>query len=127
MKLTIYLKSYALLALCIVCGFAAGFLNGLVGTGAGIIFLILFRVFGGEISKDTFAFSMACVIPLSAFSLFTYRMPANFSAAALTGAFLTAAIGGICGAFLQQKLKISVLKKIFAILVIYSGINMILK
>ena len=127
MKLTISLKACALLALCIVCGFAAGFLNGLVGTGAGIVFLILFRIFGGEISKDTFAFSMACVIPLSAFSLFTYRMPADFSTMTLIVTFLTAAIGGTCGAFLQQKLKIGLLKKIFAVLVIYSGINMILK
>lgn len=127
MKLTIFLKSYALLALCMICGFTAGFLNGLVGTGAGIVFLILFRIFGGEISKDTFAFSMACVIPLSAFSLFTYRLPEDFSSVTLIGTLLTAAAGGICGAFLQQKLKIGVLKKIFAILVIYSGINMILK
>jgi len=106
---------------------AAGFLNGLTGTGAGIIFLLLFRILRGKLSKDAFAFSMSCVIPLSAFSLFTYRMPEDFSLLTLAVTLLTAAAGGICGALLQQKLKIDFLKKVFAILVIYSGISMILK
>ncbi len=127
MKLTISLKSALFLALCVIMSGAAGFLNGLTGTGAGIVFLLLARIFGGEISKDTFAFSMSCVIPLSAFSLFTYRMPTDFSFTTMAVTVLTAAAGGICGAFLQQKLKIGVLKKVFAVIVIYSGINMILK
>ncbi len=127
MKLKISLKIWALLFLCIIGSAAAGFLNGLTGTGAGIIFIILSRIFNGELSKDTFAFSMSCVIPLSAFSLFTYRMPQNFSLTTLLVTLLTAAAGGILGAFLQQKLKIGLLKKIFAILVVYSGISLILK
>ncbi len=127
MKVTLSSKAVFLLLLCVVCGFLAGFLNGLVGTGAGIVFLLLSRILEGELSKDTFAFSMACVIPISTFSLFTYRMPETFSLQTL---FVTLGIsvgGGICGALLQQKMKIDTLKKIFALLVIYSGINMILK
>ncbi len=127
MKLNISLKNWILLSLCIIGSMGAGFLNGLTGTGAGIIFLLLFRLFNGEITKDTFAFSMSCVIPLSAFSLFTYRMPQNLSLTTLIVTLLTAAVGGLCGALLQEKLKLGLLKKIFAVLVIYSGINMILK
>jgi uncharacterized membrane protein YfcA len=105
----------------------AGFLNGLTGTGAGILFLLLSRLYHGEISKDSFAFSMSCVIPLSAFSLLTYPMPQNASLTTFLVTLLTAATGGILGAFVQQKVKIGLLKKIFAVLVIYSGINLILK
>lgn len=127
MKLNISLKSCFLLFLCVIGSVGAGFLNGLTGTGAGIIFLLLFRIFNGEITKDTFAFSMSCVIPLSAFSLLTYRMPQNFSLTTLIVTLLTATVGGLCGALLQEKLRLGLLKKIFAVLVIYSGINMILK
>ncbi|MBE6598813.1 MAG: hypothetical protein E7638_05175 [Ruminococcaceae bacterium] len=127
MKMTISLKTWLFFAVSLTMGMAAGFLNGLTGTGAGIIFLLLFRLTGGEISKDTFAFSMSCVIPLSAFSLFTYRPPEPFSFATFAVTLLTGAVGGVAGAFLQQKLKIGILKKVFAALVIYSGINMILK
>ncbi len=127
MKLTIFPKAALLLALYVVLSMGAGFLNGLVGTGAGILFLLLSRITGGDITKDTFAFSMSCVIPLSAFSLFTYRLPDNLSLTTFLVTLLTAVAGGIAGAFLQQKLKIGILKKIFAALVIYSGIQMILK
>lgn len=127
MKLNISQKNLLFLLLFTVGSMTAGFLNGLTGTGAGIIFLLLFRILRGKLSKDAFAFSMSCVIPLSAFSLFTYRMPEDFSLLTLAVTLLTAAAGGICGALLQQKLKIDFLKKVFAILVIYSGISMILK
>ena len=127
MKLSISLKTWFFLSLCIAGSLGAGFLNGLTGTGAGIIFLFLSRLIDGGITKDTFAFSMSCVIPLSAFSLFTYGMPKDFSLTTLVVTSLTAAAGGLLGAFLQQKLKIELLKKIFAVLVICSGIGMIFK
>ena len=126
MKTSISLKACLFFLLAVILAMGAGFLNGLTGTGAGILFLLLFRMAGGSITKDTFVSSMSCVIPLSAFSLFTYPMPEMFSFAAMATAFLTATAGGICGAFLQQKLNIGVLKKIFALLVIYSGIRMLL-
>ena len=127
MKLTISLKAWFFLIFCITGSMAAGFLNGLTGTGAGILYLLIFRLFGGELSKDAFAFSMSCVIPISAFSLLTYRPPENFSFITFAVTLLVAAAGGLLGALLQQKLKIGVLKKIFAALVIYSGLHMILK
>lgn len=127
MKLNISLKSCLFLLLSITGSLAAGFLNGLTGTGAGIVFWLLFRIFYGEITKDTFAFSMSCVLPLSAFSLLTYPMPRDFSLNTLFVILITAALGGIIGALLQEKLKIGLLKKIFACLVIYSGISLILK
>lgn len=127
MKATVSLKAAIMLIVCVISGFFAGFSNGLIGTGAGIVFMLLFRIIGGEISKDTFAFSMACVIPLSAFSLFTYRPPENFSLQTLITVFIIAVAGGLFGALLQRNLKIGLLKKIFAALVIYSGINMLLK
>lgn len=127
MKATVSAKALLLLLLCVAGGCAAGFFNGLLGTGAGVVFLLLYRVMRGELTKDAFAFSMACVIPLSAFSLFTYQRPADFSLPLLFGSLLASAGGGLCGALLQRKLKINVLKKLFAALVIYSGLTMLLR
>jgi len=127
MKLNISAKTWFLFAIAAISSTAAGFLNGLTGTGAGIIFLLLYRIFHGELTKDTFAFSMSCVIPLSAFSLLTYPMPHEFSSITLFVTIVTAAVGGLFGAIVQQKIKLDLLKKAFSILVIYSGITMILK
>jgi len=90
-------------------------------------FSLAYRIFHGELTKDTFAFSMSCVIPLSAFSLLTYPMPHEFSSITLFVTIVTAAVGGLFGAIVQQKIKLDLLKKAFSILVIYSGITMILK
>jgi len=52
MKLNISQKNLLFLLLFTVGSMAAGFLNGLTGTGAGIIFLLLFRILRGKLSKN---------------------------------------------------------------------------
>ncbi len=122
----IYLDTHVLrkALLCLAAGAAAGFVNGLAGTGAGVVFLLFWGIGGGGITKEAFSLAMACVLPLSAFSLLTYAPPATELVSMIPPMLLAAAAGGLCGAWLQRKVRVQVLKWAFACLVIWGGVNM---
>ncbi|MBQ8642349.1 MAG: sulfite exporter TauE/SafE family protein [Clostridia bacterium] len=109
-----------------LAGLAAGFINGLAGTGAGVVFLLLFGIFGGGMTKTVFSVSMACVIPLSVVSLITYPPPERAHLVMLPWIFVSAILGGLCGAWLQRRVNVRILKLAFAGLVIWAGIKMML-
>ena len=56
----------------IAAGFLAGIVNGLLGTGGGIILLLILRQFSGKDRKNAFAASLFCILPLSVLSLLLY-------------------------------------------------------
>ena len=107
-------------------GMTAGFINGLAGTGAGVVFLLLFGIFGGGMTKEVFSVSMACVASLSVASLATYTPPAPEQLAMLPWIFFAGILGGLCGAWIQRKVSVRILKLAFGVLVIWAGTKMIL-
>ena len=108
-------------------GLTAGFINGLAGTGAGVVFLLLFGIFGGGMTKAVFSVSMFCVSALSVVSLATYPAPNPEQLAMLPWIFSAGILGGLCGAWIQRKVSVRVLKLAFGILVIWAGVKMILR
>ena len=108
-------------------GLAAGFINGLAGTGAGVVFLLLFGIFGGGMTKTVFSVSMFCVSALSVVSLATYPPPAPDQLAMLPWIAAAGILGGLCGAWIQRKVSVRTLKLAFGILVIWAGVKMILR
>ncbi len=110
--------------------FGAGLVNGLLGTGGGILLtFIISRVLHGKdySPKDVFVCSMTAVIPICLVSLFTYSTDILPNTRSLLGIMLSAAIGGLLGAVLSDKLKSAVLEKGFALLIIYAGVRMLLR
>lgn len=112
---------------------AAGFVNGLLGAGGGILFMfILARMReknggGTDSVKDDFATTIFAIFPISAVSASMYMLRGRFSFAEIPVYVIPAIAGGLCGAVLLDKIKVSVLKKIFAMVIIYSGINMLMR
>ena len=106
---------------------AGGFLNGLIGTGAGILFLPAARLLGltEEDPRAMYAFSMACVIPVTLFSC-ALHPPAAISGGELRSLLLPALIGGGAGAVLRDRVKAVWLNRAFAALTILSGTAMLL-
>lgn len=122
-------KAAASLCFLLMTGAAAGFCNGFLGAGGGIILLFALKKLnpqkGASAERDNFASVVAAVLPLCVVSAITYSGSGNFPADMFAALVLPAAAGGVLGAFLTDRLNTSVLKGIFAVILIVAGISMI--
>lgn len=107
--------------------FCAGIVNGLLGTGGGILLLRVLR--RSTEPQNAFASALACILPMSLLSAWLYGMNGSITVSALLSRdilpFLIGAIpGGILGAVLLDRLKLSVIQSLFAMLLLFSGWRM---
>jgi len=114
-----------------VVSFVGGIVNGLLGAGAGVFLLYLFRwmlkrgKWDGDRDKDAFATVVLTVLPLSIVSSITYAVSGRLDTAELRILILPAVAGGFLGAILTDKLPAGVIRAVFAVLVIISVIRMV--
>lgn len=116
------LKKYCKPAILGLAAVAAGFVNGFLGTGGGIILIFALGMTEVE-ARDKFATVIAVILPLSLVSAIFYKVKIESAAPYL----LPGMLGGATGAWLLDKINIKWLKKIFAIMVIWAGICFIAK
>ena len=107
--------------------FLAGGMNGFLGTGGGIVFIYMLDALTDVEKKDAFATTICAVIPISIISAISYGKSGNIDTSLLKSLAIWAIIGGCVGAFLTDKIKTRYLNIAFSALVIYSGINMVIK
>ena len=110
---------------------AAGFLNGLLGAGGGILLVWAFHTCIQSPTedgvRDTFAATLAAIVPITALSAFLYQSGNLPSMSEMSALILPAIAGGAIGGLLLGKIPTALLKKIFAVLVLYSGISMVFR
>lgn len=120
----------SLVTFILICA-AAGFVNGLLGAGGGILLVWAFsrciREESGNGVRSTFAATLAAVLPITVVSAFLYGRQFLPSVSELSPLVLPGIIGGTVGALLLGKVPTLFLKKLFAVLVLYSGISMVLR
>ena len=130
------MKSKSRLFLIAIGALAAGIINGLLGAGGGIILIfVLAPALGGLYEKgeefykrrDLMATSLSVMLPVSAVSALRYGMNGALDWSYVSKIILPAILGGLFGGILLDKLKESFIMKLFAFLVIYSGIAMIVR
>ena len=118
------------LARLIFFGFCAGIVNGLLGAGGGILLVFglahFFRTSENG-QRDIFANALAVTFPVSLVSTISYAAAGRFSLEGFSHYLLPCAIGGVLGAFLLDKLNVRATKTVFAVLVIFSGIYMVIR
>lgn len=116
------------LYLFLITGFFAGFINGLAGTGGGVLLVFLLSYLSTPADK-TFATTNMTILIFSLLSLFLYVKNGTLTSELLphffSTAFLPAVAGGAVGSILLSKIKGSFLKKLFAVLVIVGGVGRI--
>ena len=101
----------------------AGLANGLLGTGGGVIALpLLYSALKDE--KKAHASVVLFILPLSLLSAVIYRK--SVEPQLLLPLCAGAALGGAAGAFLLKKAPVSVIKIIFGLIVLYTGIRSLL-
>ena len=70
---------------------------------------------------------VAAVLPLCTVSAITYSGRGDFSGEMFFVLAVPAAVGGVIGAYLTDRLNTAVLKAVFAVLVVIAGLNMMLR
>lgn len=105
-------------------GILAGLVNGLFGSGGGIIVVIGLVHLIGVPDHKSHATALSIILPLSIIStiiyLFNNKIPYKVTGLAMIGGIL----GSFMGAKLLNKLPIYVLRKVFGAVIIYSSIRM---
>ena len=104
--------------------FTAGIVNGFLGTGGGILLMCALSMLpanSDSTARDKFAQVIAIVLPMSLISAISYGESVNLGSA--VPYILPGILGGVCGAVLLDKLSVNFVKKLFAVMVIWAGIN----
>ena len=107
--------------------FIGGGINGFLGTGGGIIFVLLLSIFTKNNSKDNYATSLCATIVLSIIGIFSYIQNQNVDFDLTIKLSLFAISGGAVGALITDKINTRWLGILFSALIIYSGTCMIFK
>lgn len=111
-------------------GLLAGFLNGLLGAGGGIpVVFALSAVLKKEMAdhRDLYANALCVMLPISAVSCLRYALAGNLQTEGFGIYALPAVLGGLAGGFLLGRLRGVWLKRLFGVLVIWSGVLLIVR
>lgn len=113
---------------CILILFAsvAGFINGFLGGGGGVIAVALLLSVLKLHQKNAQATALVIILPLTLVSAAVYLIKGSVEWVPTLWATLGVVIGGIAGALLLSKLKGNVAKIVFAVVLIAGGIKMII-
>ena len=110
-----------------LCAVFAGIINGLIGTGGGVvIFYILKKLYGAD-TKKAFSSVMATVLPMTLLSALIYERSGAGAFYLSLPYLLPAALGGLSGAMLFERIKTGTLKTAFSLMLAVSGALMLIK
>ena len=110
-------------------GLGAGFINGLLGAGGGILIVFgLSRLLRGKVRdpRSVYASAIAVILPLSILSAIQYFRHGSVDLNMAVALILPAIAGGAVGAWLLRRLSPALLSRVFAAVVLLSGITMVL-
>lgn len=113
-----------------LCGLAAGVINGLLGAGSGVLIVWALQwTLGDKLtdSRDVFANATAVILPISLVSAISYFLTDALPAAHLSRYLLPGVVGGLCGAYLLGRLPEHIVKRIFGLVVLVSGLIMLIR
>ncbi len=103
-----------------ISGMVAGFLNGLLGTGGGIILVTTLQKLKIE-TKQCYATSLSITLILSVISSVFYIKNGFVNISDFIPFLLPSIIGGFIGAVFLKKISSNLLKVLFAVLLIVGG------
>ena len=123
-------KALAPVLLPVAAGFLAGMTNGLLGAGGGIIavFALSRMLRSTELDRrDIYANALCMMLPISAVSCVRYALAGHLVTDRFGAYAIPAIAGGLAGGILLGRLGDTALKRLFGLLVIWSGVLLILR
>lgn len=106
-----------------VAGALGGLANGFFGAGGGLFLVPLFTAWLKLEERKAFATSVAVILPLSLVSAVTYFLNGGINFSSAWPFLLGGAAGGIISGLVFKKVSVNVLRRIFALLILYGGIK----
>ncbi len=124
-----YKKSFKNFILTASIGVAAGFVNGFLGAGSGIILLWMLHKANPsavpEATRDNFGSVVGIVLLLSTVSAVMYSDNGMVDAGSLFVFIPSGIVGGLLGAHITDRINTQILKLTFSVIIVIAGINMI--
>ena len=118
----------------ITAGFASGLIGGLLGAGGGIVAAYAFGIIfknndseGHDDERVRFANTLALMLPLSIISAVSYALGGAAMSRETHLLSLPAIVGGAVGGLLLGRINPNLLRLIFSLLVVWSGISMLIR
>lgn len=107
-------------------GFAVGLANGLFGAGGGMITVPLLKK-AGDTQKEAQANAISVILPLSALSVILYTVRGHADLSAALPYLPAGLLGAWLGTGLLKKFSPRLLRRVFALLMIWAGVRLILR
>lgn len=105
-----------------MCSAVAGFLNGIVGSGGGMVYILaLSAVMPKKKTQEVFSSVSFAVLGLCIVSAVIYAVRGDFSVRGSLRFAISGVFGGAVGALLLNRTNAGILKIILALLLFYSG------
>lgn len=108
-----------------VTGLVSGAANGFFGSGGGVIAVPMLESDGTE-TKKAHATSLGIMLPISLVSAFVYFSKGSLDIAEALKYLPGGMLGVYVGSVLMKKISSDMLKKLFAAVMIYFGVRMII-
>ncbi|MCL2108889.1 MAG: sulfite exporter TauE/SafE family protein [Oscillospiraceae bacterium] len=108
-----------------ICGFLCGLLNGLFGSGGGVVAVPMLRFMGLE-PRKSHATSVAVIFFLSLLSVIAYGIRGSLDVKTALVYVPWGIIGAVCGALLLKKVPNTLLRRIFGAVVLISAVRILL-
>lgn len=107
----------------VLCGAAAGAVNGLFGAGGGMILVPLLTWLTDLKDNEIFPSSVAIIAPLCIVSLFLTVNENSFPWGSLIPYLIGSTAGGILAGLLSKKISTKLLHKLLGILILWGGVR----
>lgn len=117
------LKSGAITALSGVC---IGLINGILGAGGGMLAVPMLKKIGFT-QKQSHTNAIAIILPITIVSAIVYLLKGLVTFGDAVIYMPTGLLGAVTGTYLLKKISSKWLKNIFALLMIYAGVRLLLR
>ena len=109
-----------------VFALGAGFLNGLLGAGGGMLIVPILKKCGLS-QRNTHATSVFAILPMCILSTIIYSLNGRVSIYDALQYIPFGIIGAIIGSFILSKINQKLLRKLFGIFMIWAAIQLLVK
>lgn len=111
---------------CAVSGAMAGIANGFFGGGGGMILVPMLTTKCGLNQRQAFANSVLIILPLCVFSSAIYLFRGSLDLLIALPYLLGGLVGGWLGGKLFKGLNMNILRRVFALFILYGGVKALL-